>query len=90
MLGQAEDAGAVGLRVAADAFEDGGAVVDDVDMTWMLALSQGMSLPLCQMFWVVAWMGIVCSPFRDVKLAHYNEGRGDCVGRGVGRVRSMR
>ncbi len=30
VLGQAEDAGAVGLCVAADAFEDGGAVVDDV------------------------------------------------------------
>ena len=30
VLGKAEDAGAVRLRVAADAFEDGGAVVDDV------------------------------------------------------------
>ncbi len=29
-------------------------------MTWMLALSQGMRFPLCQMFWVDS-MGIVFS-----------------------------
>ena len=55
-------AAACGLRVAADAFEDGRAVVDDVRHDVDLGVSQAMSLPLCQMFLVV------CSGMRSGSL----------------------
>ena len=43
---------------------------------WMLALSHGISWPLCQMF-VVVWMGIVCRLlsifFGRIFFVDYNE-----------------
>ena len=62
---------APGLRVAADAFEDGRAVVDDVGHDVDLGLLPGDNSPLCQMF-LVGWMGMLCSVSqRDV--GYYSE-----------------
>jgi len=91
VLGKPEDGRALRLAVAADAFKDAGAIVNDVAHDVESGFSQGMRVPLCQML-VVVWMGMAgfgCSfncvqrayrrvPRILVRVTEFGKGGGRC------------